>query len=462
MPYDKGDEKSILYHASKLTGKTLKNFIEVGEDIIGGTRTKGIFGQVVEEDYFQIKTNNSPKPDFQEVGIELKVTPMKKTKDGLVSKERLVLGNIDYKEVPTRHFNIFLDKDSHILIVFYLWQEGISIYDYEFLKVVNWKPTSEELRMIREDWEVIEGYVIRGEAHLLSERHTKYLSACTKGAGHGKDMTSQPFSDKLAKHRALSFKSSFMTALYHSHNDINEVLIDEISNDGGFASILHGGWNENESFEEHVTNYYQSFIGRTCSEIERMLGLDLNSGSKQYYSILAMAMAGIIGKRHIKEFEEADIQFKIIRTYQNGKPKESMSFPYIRFDRLVEQEWVDSDLFEDLDHEFFSPIFAFPTSTIKDCDRKDLIFKGAIFWRIPDKDFPEIGSVWLDTKNKVLNDDFDHFVKMSESPILHIRPHARDSSDMASYRGKSVKKVSFWLKDTYIQKIIEDNLDNDK
>ena len=140
---------------------------------------------------------------------------MKKTSKGLVSKERLILGIINYDEVPTRHFDIFLDKDSHILIVFYLWEENTDIYDYEFLKVVDWEPTPEELRMIREDWSVIEGYVMRREAHLLSERHTKYLAACTKGVGHGKDMRSQPFSLEPAKQRALSFKASFMTELYH-------------------------------------------------------------------------------------------------------------------------------------------------------------------------------------------------------------------------------------------------------
>lgn len=86
------------------------------------------------------------------------------------------------------------------------------------------------------------------------------------------------------------------------------------------------------------------------------------------------------------------------------------------------------------------------------------MFKGAFFWSIPDKDFDEIGEVWLDTKKKVLEDDFDHFIGIKDHPISHVRPHARDSSDMATYKGRKVKKVSFWLRDTYIQGIIERNL----
>lgn len=455
MPYDKTDQDSILRRASRLTGNTLRDFIEIGEEVIGGTHTKGRLGQIVEEGYFDLDNNSSPLPDFRDAGIELKVTPMKKVGSGLVSKERLILGIINYDEVPKRHFKIFTDKDSHILIVFYLWEEGTDILDYEFLKVVDWRPTDEEWRMIRDDWDVIEGYIMRGEAHLLSEKHTKYLAACTKGVGHGGDMRSQPFSIEPAKQRALSFKASFMTQLYHSHVDVGEILIDEVQDS---TSILHGEWSLEETFEEHIVKYYNKFVGLTCYEIEQELNLDLDDSSKQYYSTLSMAMAGVTGKKHIKEFEEAGIIIKTIRTYRNGKPKESMSFPYIRFDEIVEQEWQDSDFFDQLDHEFFSPVFSFTSNDTKSQSRKDLVFKGAFFWTISDEDMPVIESVWSDTKQKVLRGDFDHFISMSDNPIAHIRPHARNSLDTVTYGGRKVKKVSFWLKDTYIQEIIKKNL----
>ena len=113
----------------------------------------------------------------------------------------------------------------------------------------------------------------------------------------------------------------------------------------------------------------------TCYEIESVLDISIDDGSKQYYSTLSLAMAGVIGKKHIKEFEEAGILFKTIRTYKNGKPKESMSFPYIRFDNLVEQDWEDSDFFDQLDHEFFSTVFSF-TDSPKSQSRKDLVLEG--------------------------------------------------------------------------------------
>lgn len=453
--YDKTNIDSILARAAKLTGHTLNEFIESGEVIIGGTATKGYFGQIVEEGYFLLDNNNSPEPDFKEARLELKVTPMKKIASGYVSKERLILGIINYNEVPERGFNIFLDKDSHLLIVFYLWEKDTDIFEYRFLKVVDWKPTHDELRIIKEDWDIIEGYVMRGEAHILSGRHTKYLEACTKGVGHGKDFRTQPFSEILAKQRALAFKASFMTDLFETHDDVGRTMS---RGWGDSESIIHGYWSPNETFEEHVLAYFTPYIGKTCAEIEFLLGTDLNPESKQYYSTLALAMAGVKRKKHAKEFVTAGIEMKTIRIRVDGKPKESMSFPYIDFDELVTQKWKDSDFYGQLDHMFFSPVFAFTEKDTKSQSRRELIFKGAFFWTVPDPDFEIIREVWEDTKSKVLREDFDHFIKMSENPISHIRPHARNLEDTASYKGRPVKKVCFWLKDTYIQKIVEDHL----
>ncbi len=455
-PYDKKDEESVLQHASLLSGKRLRDFVTTGEIVEGGVNTKGIFGQVVEEHYFLLENNSSPLPDFKDIGIELKVTPMKVKGDGYVSKERLVLGIINYDEVPERGFRIFEDKDSRILILFYLWEENKDIYDYEFLKVVDWRPSPEEMRMIRDDWTVIEGYIMRGEAHLLSERHTKVLAACTKGAGHGRDLRTQPFSSELAKQRALSLKASFMTTLFNTSIDIGGFSMG--GGDADSISLFHGDWAEEETFEEHVLAYYDPFVGMTCSEIEESLGVELNGGSKQYYYTLSLAMAGVSGKKHAKELEQADITVKTVRIRTNGKPKESMSFPYIRFDEMVEQTWEESDLHGQLDHEFFSPVFSFTDEDTSRQGRKDLVFEGAFFWSMSDNDFIIAEQVWEETKAKVLAWDFDHFVKASDDRIVHIRPHARDSDDMATYCGRKVKKVSFWLNDSYIRKVVDENL----
>ena len=163
LVYNDKDIRSILEHASKLKDHSLSELLENGEEILGGTNTKGKFGQLIESGYFLIDNNNSPLPDFHHVGVELKVSPFIKNKDGAFKpKERLILGILDYMEVPKRGFDIFMDKDSHLLIVFYEWKKNTDIRKYKVIKVVDWTPDANELHLIKEDWKVIEHYVNHG------------------------------------------------------------------------------------------------------------------------------------------------------------------------------------------------------------------------------------------------------------------------------------------------------------
>lgn len=459
LPYDWDDEESVLRYAARLSKKRLRDLVEVGQEVIGGTRTKGIFGQVVEKHYFGMSPNNSSKPDFDSIGTELKVAPMKEVTDGFESKERMTIGIIDYNRVPEMGFRMFTDKGSHILILFYHWEADTDIYDYEFLKVVDWKPSEMDMRIFEEDWNIIEGYVMRGEAHLLSERHTKYLAANTKGVGHGKDMRSQPFSEILAKQRSLSFKAPYVTSIYRTYPDINDVLAESDDDVQGYeGSIFTKLWEEGVGFEEYVLGYLNRFSGMTCQEIESELDIDIDSGSKQYYHKLVMAMFGLPDKRYVRELVQANISVKTIRIKLSGMPKESMSFPAFKYEEIVEQSWESSDLYEQMDREFLFPVFGFNTNHPESEDRKSLTFKGAFFWSLPDEDFDVIKGVWEDTKEKVIEERFDDFIKSSDGRISHVRPHAQNKEDTYPYKGRDLIKKSFWFNNKYLRDVIRENL----
>ena len=87
-------------------GLTKEEIEKIGEEVVGKTfgelgefkynlddfNYKGGMGVLMEENVFQYDANNDANPDFYEAGIELKVTPIKKNKNGTYSaKERLVL-----------------------------------------------------------------------------------------------------------------------------------------------------------------------------------------------------------------------------------------------------------------------------------------------------------------------------------------------------------------------------------
>ena len=130
---------------------------------------KGGLGQLVEQFLFGIQTNSDSEPDFMPAGIELKVTPYKKLKDGRLSaKERLVLNIIDYMNEYKNEFNSshFWFKNNTIQLLWYLWEPD---KDNKDLKITHEKlfelAKSEDLKQIEEDWKYIIKKIKSGKAH---------------------------------------------------------------------------------------------------------------------------------------------------------------------------------------------------------------------------------------------------------------------------------------------------------
>ena len=113
--YDETNPLSIESYAKKLIGKTFNDVIQENEKNLNtlvsedsseyavsheNKKRKGGLGELIEECHFHYKANSDPTPDFDKAGVELKVTPYKKLKNGQISaKERLVVNMIDYHTV---------------------------------------------------------------------------------------------------------------------------------------------------------------------------------------------------------------------------------------------------------------------------------------------------------------------------------------------------------------------------
>lgn len=105
-------EKELLKYTSKIDGKT---FDEIdSKNLLKNTnpkRQKGILGQVVETGFYNYDLNNKSNADFENLGIELKVTGYKQNKNGSISaKERLVLSKIDFNKIINETY-----ESSHLL-----------------------------------------------------------------------------------------------------------------------------------------------------------------------------------------------------------------------------------------------------------------------------------------------------------------------------------------------------------
>ena len=91
-------------HAKQAIGRQIKNLVkpETTQKYYDSPKNKGWIGNSVESDYFGLPNNSRKEADFANIGVELKVTPIKMTKKGWSSKERLTLNVFDFHDECTR------------------------------------------------------------------------------------------------------------------------------------------------------------------------------------------------------------------------------------------------------------------------------------------------------------------------------------------------------------------------
>jgi DNA mismatch repair protein MutH len=456
--YSRRDINSILEYASKLKGKSLRQVC--GEDVINNGYTgKGNFGQILEKYYFEYNPNSVSEPDFNEVGIELKSSPLKKSKKNhLSAKERLVLSIINYNEIIDQDFETssFLIKNNHLLLILYLHESGVDVIDFVIKLVGDWKIPDDDLAIIKSDWEKIQNKVREGRAHELSEGDTLYLGACTKG-GKGGNPRQQPRSVILAKQRAFSLKQGYL-----NH------VIGKLSHKNGanFGKIIEKPILD-LNFEELVISKFEKFYNKSTCDIEENLGIQLNNKAKSYFASLSKKILGVDIKAEIEEFEKADIIIKSVRLNENELPKESISFPNFKFEEIVNEEWEDSSFKDVLEHKF---LFVF-----YQLNEKKLILKKAKFWNMPFSDIEIAKQVWGKTREIVSNGNIvkeilengtrkTNFPNNNFNSIAHVRPHAQNAED--TFPLPVIDKISglnrftkqcFWLNKTYIRDEIYNN-----
>ena len=454
--YNPNFPSSIIEFAKQLKNQTLRQACGV-EIEKHGYKGKGNFGQILEKFYFGYEPNSDAEPDFQEAGIELKSSPLKILKNGEYrSKERLVLNIINYLEVHKEEFETssFWKKNAHLLLVFYLHDRDLDLLDYLIKLVDGWQYPNEDLKIIKQDWEFINQKIKDGKAHELSEGDTFYLGACTKGSTALKSFRNQPFNKEQAKQRAYSLKQGYVNHIIANIAQEETAVYGKIIEQPEILEKVR-------SIEEIVILKFHPFYGKSASQIEQELGLELNQKAKNYFANLTNAILGLELGQKIEEFEKADIQVKTIRLKENDLPKEDISFPTFEYQELVETDWEDSDFKNILESKFFFVFYQF--------EGENLILRKVKFWNMPYSDILEAKNVWQEMVKTVANGEIvkevtekgvrkTYFPKKTENRISHVRPHARNAAD--TYELPIADKLTgltaytkhcFWLNASYVK-----------
>jgi DNA mismatch repair protein MutH len=449
-------EKEILDIGSSLIHKTFGEIAEGTEGII----SKGTFGQMIEKKAFEYDVNNKSEPDFVEAGIELKVTPFKRNKNNTFSaKERLVLGIINYLEEVKKDFytSSFWLKSKKIYLLYYLWEPNKNKEDFMIMYDFLLTFPEEDLLIIKRDWSIIIEKIKNGKAHEISEADTMYLAACTKGV-NAETMRRQPNSDVIAKQRAYSLKTSYMTRLLRTKIINNKSEIIKLIDDANELERL--------SFENILYNRIKPYFGLSDNDLMKRFNISYSKNSNEH---IVARILGIKGKvAYTDEFQKANIIPKTIRIEKNNKIRESMSFPAFKFEKIYEEDWEDSEL-----RDFFDTTkFMFVVFKKKN---DDYILDDIVFWNMPFNTLEkEVKDVWLHTQSIIRQGNIvkgfssrgrlTNFINKTENSVMHIRPHGRDMNDTYplpvpdKLTGlKEYTKQCFWLNNDYVLKILKKN-----
>lgn len=460
MIYYTADE--IMEKANEAIGKT---FGEIDRtDRLENKKSKGGLGQVIEESLFEYKVNSDARPDFEEAGIELKVTAFKRNKNKSISaKERLVLNIINYMaEVHTTfETSSFWHKNEKLLLMLYEWLPETEQKDFVIYKNILFQYPEADLEIIKKDWETIVGKIRAGKAHELSEGDTNYLGACPKGANKS-SLRQQPYSDIMAMQRAFALKGSYMTAIMRKH------LLEE-----DLVSFAKPEELKQKTIEELLQDRFRPYIGLSDKEIAERLDYPYNPKAKQFIANLTSALLGVKGTKldAIEEFAKANIQFKTVRLEPSGRPEQHMSFENIDFHQWTNETWEESYLRNRfMETKFLFVVFEFKETEEENKNRLPYL-KGIKLWNMPlvtiDSKMKEL---WEEV-NKVLAEgikigqqkwgsgyrETNNLPKTNFNGVTHVRPKGRDGSDKVILpNGEQITKQCFWLNREYIGEIVED------
>lgn len=321
----------LLMHTESFIGKTFSEIDTLGL-LKKDNKDKGIFGKVVETGGFGYELNSDPTADFEELGIELKVTGYVRNSKGYRAKERLSLSMIDYEKIIFEEYNFskLLFKNKRLLMIWYEYEKGKNKGDL-VITHYNLYDMNQDEEIFRNDFNLIKQKILDGKAHLLSEGDTSYLGACTKGGAQSKPRK-QPNSTVLAKPRAFSLKNSYLSGVFRT-------VIDKKSQDKIKVKEL--------TAIDYLKDCYTHFWGKTQIDILKEVGGPNYENKRVPNNIGKMISDRVVGKdselktKH-ELFSKTNFIIKNTSVDENLIPVERLAFRNLVLSEF-EEPWEESE-----------------------------------------------------------------------------------------------------------------------
>lgn len=214
-------------------GKTIGT---IYKNIIGENHShykKGASGLIV-ENLLGLKNNGSPLADLQDLNVEIKVLPLQL--HNFKVKEPTQIKMINFLEVAKETWETakIRSKIETIFWIVYgvprnpLTKKNESQDKYVLLDWFIDAPNNDKQNIFKEDWELIQSYIIQGKGDSLSCSMGVYIEPKTKGKNN-KDVTNAPDGKGgliKVRRRAFYFKKN-----YTNNNVISEIDLTSLKNE---------------------------------------------------------------------------------------------------------------------------------------------------------------------------------------------------------------------------------------
>jgi DNA mismatch repair endonuclease MutH len=193
---------------------------------------KGASGLIV-ENLLGLTNNGSPLADLVELGVEIKVIPIQL--NNLKVKEPTQIKMINFLEVAKETWETakIRNKIETIFWIAYGVPKNLETKKNESQDkyiLLDWfidVPDKEKQKIFKEDWELIQSYIVQGKGDKLSCSMGTYIEPKTK-AKNNKDVTSAPDGKGgiiKIRRRAFYFKKN-----YTNNNVVSELDFSNIKN----------------------------------------------------------------------------------------------------------------------------------------------------------------------------------------------------------------------------------------
>lgn len=216
------NKDELMLRANSLTGVTIQQLANKLQRNIPDSlvHAKGWFGTLL-EDFLGAQAASAAKPDFIDLGIELKTLPIDNNGKPKESTYICVV-QLDPDSLSSWEKSLVKHKLSEVLWIPFEANKEIPIALRRIGSPFLWKPDVEQEKQLKQDWQELSDMIVMGEIDKISASLGKVLQIRPKAA-NAKSLTidKNQSANTLTLPRGFYLRPSFTQTLISAYSGIN-------------------------------------------------------------------------------------------------------------------------------------------------------------------------------------------------------------------------------------------------